>query len=136
MADCGYEEVEHTADWALKVWGSDTASLFRCAAEGMLTLLGAEPAGPSDKSSSIELGALDLESLLVSWLEELLFQIEEKQVTYTQIQVEITRGPRMRAEMQESRSKPIYKQIKAVTFHELELRPSQSGVETTIIFDV
>lgn len=136
MVDCGFEEVEHTADWALNVWGTDTASLFRCAAEGMLELLGAEPAGEPQGSTRIDLQADDLESLLVSWLEEILYRIEERQVTFTEIEVEITDGPGILSRLQVRPSAPIRKQIKAVTYHELAIEPTPSGFETIIVFDV
>lgn len=136
MGDCGFEELEHTADWALKVWGTDAASLFRCAAQGMLELLGAEPAGELQGSTEIKLQADDLESLLVSWLDEILFRIEGRHMTFAEIEVEITAGPGIHSEMKECPSAPIRKQIKAVTYHELAIEPARSGFETTIVFDV
>ena len=39
----GYVELDHTADWALRVQGTDLADLLEQAAAGMLALAGAVP---------------------------------------------------------------------------------------------
>ena len=36
--DAGFQEIEHTADWALQVWAPDLPILFTLAAEGMNSL--------------------------------------------------------------------------------------------------
>ena len=38
----GFEVVEHTADWALRVWGRDMRGLFVSASTGMGTLMVAD----------------------------------------------------------------------------------------------
>ena len=38
----GYEEISHTADWALRVWADDLAGLLVESAQGMNWLSGAE----------------------------------------------------------------------------------------------
>ena len=35
----GFEVVDHTADWSIRVWGRDLADLLRQAALGMNTLM-------------------------------------------------------------------------------------------------
>lgn len=136
MSDCGFEELEHTADWALEVWGTGPAALFRCAAEGMLALLNARGIGGTGTRTEIELHADDLESLLVCWLEELLYRLESEMVTFSDIDLEIHPGPRLTAQIEEVSRAPIHKQIKAVTFHDLEIRSTSNGLETIIVFDV
>jgi len=42
-----YVEVEHTADWALRVWAPTLEELFVDAARGMYELAGAKPSPTS-----------------------------------------------------------------------------------------
>ena len=69
-----FEELEHTADAAIRVWGCDLAELFAHAAHGLAAQLAEEP---NQIEPSIErritLDAYDVETLLVAWLGELLY---------------------------------------------------------------
>ncbi len=94
-----FEEIEHTADSALRIRGQNLEELFRNAAAGMLHLAGIEPsAGPTQKRR-FELRASDDESLLVSWLEELLFLIETDEVTFTEFDLTVEANTTLWAEV-------------------------------------
>lgn len=136
MNSCRYREVEHTADWALHITASDANELFRCAAQGMLSLLGARPAGSPSTTEQIELAGEDLESLLVTWLEEILFMVEARDVACSSIQVSISADCMLDAIVELAPREPVYKQIKAVTYHNLEIVNVENQLETTIVFDV
>ena len=75
-ASAGFEEVDHTADVALRIWGPDLEALLRQAALGAARLMcDSMPGGPTvRKHFTIE--AFDRESLLVEWLEELAYSAE------------------------------------------------------------
>jgi SHS2 domain-containing protein len=131
-----FEEVEHTADWALKVWGVDLPDLFINAAVGMMQLMDAMPAQHDPLVRTIKIEAIDRESLLVAWLEELLFGMEIRSVTYQDIRMQITGDTALEATIEELPLLSIAKPIKAVTYNELAIRPIQGGLEVTIVFDV
>ncbi len=131
-----FEEVEHTADWALKVWGVDLPDLFKNAAVGMMQLMDALPAQHDPLVRTIELEAIDKESLLVAWLEELLFGMEIRSVTYEDIRINIIGDTALQATIEELPLVSIAKPIKAVTYSELAISPIQGGLEVTIVFDV
>ena len=136
MHDQPFEEMDHTADWALKVRGKNLPDLFVNAAIGMIGLMGIVPNDAEPSNKPITLSAYDKESLLVAWLEELLFGIEIHKVTYTALVVDQIEGEALHANVQEVPYTSIEKPIKAVTFTELEIRKSDFGYETTIVFDV
>jgi SHS2 domain-containing protein len=131
-----YEEIEHTADWALRVRGQNLTDLFRNAAVGMLSLLDIEPVPGIAESRLIELAAIDTETLLVSWLEELLYPIEVEDVVVVDFQIEALKESQLKATIELKKIASITKEIKAVTFNELNIRTGDTGFETVIVFDV
>jgi len=131
-----YEELEHTADWALRVRGQNLSELFRNAAFGMLSLLDIEPVPGNTESRFFELKAEDTETLLVSWLEELLYPLEVENAAVVDFQVEVLEKAQLKAMIELKKIASIKKEIKAVTFNELDIRTVDSGYETIIVFDV
>jgi SHS2 domain-containing protein len=131
-----YEELEHTADWALRVQGKDLKQLFLHAAQGMLSLEDAV-AGPGTREQmQIECTAEDRVSLLVSWLEELLFHMELRSITYVDLSIEKIDETQLSAEVTVAPLEDPIKHIKAVTYHELDIVKIAQGLEATIVFDV
>ena len=78
----GSVELEHTADWKLLVWAPDLPTLFAEAALGMSRLSGIRIASKPRQERKIHLDAGDDESLLVSFLSELLYWGEEDGVAF------------------------------------------------------
>jgi SHS2 domain-containing protein len=147
-----FEEIEHTADLAIKVWGSDIPDLFANAAYGMSCLL-AEAVEEEDLEEealeeealeeeadtvrkTIELAAHDVETLLVDWLSELLFLGEQEDVVLTRIDELHVSGNRLRAIVRGGPARERRSAIKAVTFADLQIRETARGLETAIVFDV
>lgn len=131
-----FEEIEHTADWALRVRGQNLTDLFRNAALGMLSLLDIEPVPGNSESRFFELRAEDTETLLVSWLEELLYPLEVEHAAVVDFQVKVLEKAQLKATIELKKIASIKKEIKAVTFNELDIRTVDSGYETIIVFDV
>ncbi|MFN7036422.1 MAG: archease [Bellilinea sp.] len=135
MNKAGFEELQHTADWALRVWAPDRAELFRQAALGMNTLMGLnfeeEPGGRVD----LHLTAEDDESLLVSFLNEILFYLEIDRIGFEDFPLKLN-GNRLDAELWGKPIRSIEKPIKAVTFHNLVVERGADGLEARLVFDV
>jgi len=130
----GYREIAHTADWALKVWSPDLPGLFREAAAGMYALMGVRFGGQLPNPQSLELSAHDMESLLVAFLSELLYLVEDG-VGFPGIQVRL-KGMILEASVKGSLIVERVKEIKAVTFHNLSIQRLKNHYETVIVFDV
>jgi hypothetical protein len=89
-----FEEIEHTADVAIRVWGRDLAELFANAAYGMACQLADPGEVEQTVEQSVELNAYDVETLLVSWLGELLYLGEREECVFTDfdlLEVTLTR---------------------------------------------
>lgn len=131
-----FEEIEHTADLAMRVRGGDFAELLQHAAEGLLALSVAKFTRHEGRQITLELSAPDREQLLVLWLEELLYSMEMRGVAHQDFALSVHDGPGLEATMREIELESIGRQIKAVTFHDLRIISTQEGLEATVVFDV
>jgi SHS2 domain-containing protein len=130
-----FEELEHTADWSLRVHARTLAELFIHAAEGMFSMLNPIHAERRLETRHLELSAADLETLMVTWLEELLYQLEIERVAAEGFEVQIIDSS-LKAFFTAIPIHSINKDIKAVTYNELEIVHDAEGFHTTIVFDV
>lgn len=132
-----FEEVEHTADWALRVRGRDLKELLINAALGMSSLMVSElPAVPLETEQQVELEAIDAESLLVEWLSELAYWAETEGLVFRWFELQQADSTYLQATIRGGYVSKLQKHIKAVTYHNLEIIKTEKGLETTIVFDV
>jgi SHS2 domain-containing protein len=132
----GYEEIEHTADWSLRVKGQDLGELFRNAAFGMAGLMGISTENGPLHIYRLELKAEDPEALLVAFLEEILYRVEFTAESVEDINFSSISTNALSAAITYLPVVEVEKAIKAVTFHLLEILESERGFETVIVFDV
>jgi SHS2 domain-containing protein len=130
-----FEELPHTADWALRVRAADLPALFVEAALGMNALSGAQPAAGPRLSRVFEAKASDVESLLVLFLSELVYVAEQERMVFDAFEIELEDN-KLRVSMSGAPLLSLNKSIKAVTYHNLQVRQSEVGFEVEIVFDV
>ena len=133
--DAGYREIEHTADWSLQVWAPDLNTLFEQAALGMNELSETELEVSPRHSRKMRLDALDDESLLVAFLNELVFIGEYENLGFDSFEV-MVQDHQLSAQLSGAIFANRNKEIKAVTYHNLEINSSPNGFEVEIVFDV
>lgn len=132
-----FEEIEHTADWALRIRGRTLAELLANAAHGMVSLLVAQPEKiPLEVEEQFELESIDAESLLVDWLSELAYWAEMEQVVFYQFELADVSPTQLKAVVRGGRVPHLLKHIKAVTYHNLQIVKTESGLTATVVFDV
>jgi SHS2 domain-containing protein len=131
----GFEELPHTADWALRVWAPDLAGLFAESARGMNAIAGARPAAGPRVERTFEAQASDPESLLVRFLSELVYAAEQERLVFDRFEITLD-DTHLRVGMSGAPLTALTKEIKAVTYHNLRIRPSERGYEVEIVFDV
>jgi SHS2 domain-containing protein len=133
----GFEEVEHTADKALRIFGSNLTELLLSAAEGMTHLMAADVSGISTEiEKSIELDVIDAESLLVEWLNELAYWAESEMLVFKKFRIHKVTATHLQAKIFGGKTSTLEKHIKAVTYHNLKIIKTSQGLEATIVFDV
>jgi len=131
----GFRELEHTADWELEAWAPDLPALLEQSARGMYALAGARlQAGPRI-DRRLNLPMRDPESLLVTFLAELLFLGEQDSLAFDVFNLQIE-GGLLHASLGGAHLVSIDKEIKAVTYHNLAIQKTPRGLEVKIVFDV
>ncbi len=138
MMDDGqtFEELEHTADLALRVYGRDLKELFANAAYGMFYLMADLPALEPTTSHEVHLEAFDCETLLVDWLNELLYLHETEGEIYNRFQLKTLSPTHLTASVAGGEGEARKATIKAATFHDLAIEETEDGYVATIVFDI
>lgn len=145
MCNTPFEEIEHTADWALRVRGRTMAALFAAAARGMFSLLTDLARVPAQHQIEFELRSIDAETLLVDWLNELLYRAEVENLVFTSFDLVLLEIPeptpsappaRLRAIVRGGPAPELHKTIKAATFSGLVVRRDGTGYVSELVFDV
>lgn len=131
----GYQEIEHTADIELHVWGPDLVTLLKQAAKGMYALSGTQLTEEPRLSRAFEISFWDRETLLVDFLSELLFYGEDEKVGFDEYQLEIDEN-KLNARAEGANIESQKREIKAVTYHNLEILETERGLATSIVFDI
>ena len=136
--DTGFEEVSHTADLEIRVQAEDLESLFRGAANGMFYLCGVEDfeKAISSVTQSISLEAMDYEGLLILFLEELLYRLTEDYMYYKIGKITIDSEYSLKAKLTGNQIKSYQRDIKAVTYHNLNIERTEQGYAVNIVFDI
>ena len=129
----GFEEVRHTADVAIRVWGTSLEELFRSAAAGMFVTMGTMGKGEIERRVALEAG--DLETLLVDWLSELLYLSETRGELYTDFEVQIEPAWQLEATVRGYCGDVTGDKVKAVTYHGLSIKQADGNYTAIVVFD-
>jgi len=127
-------EVPHTADAAIDVLGRSLEELFINAALGMLLILEVNSQERDVGYEKILLAENDHESLLVAVLSEILYLVEQKRYP-NNIQVKIS-GSQLESTFQCFPIVSYNREIKAVTFNQLNIMQINGQFQTRIVFDI
>ncbi|MBP9040876.1 MAG: archease [Anaerolineaceae bacterium] len=131
----GVSEVSHTADQALHIKATSLEQLFVKAAEGMYSLAGVKTDQSILSARQLIVSGIDPESLLVAFLSELLYLLEEEKIAFHYFNLGIS-ADSITCSITGSPVSQLRKSIKAVTFHNLKIQTTAEGYETTLVFDV
>lgn len=135
-----YELLEHTADFGIRVWGKTLDELFINAAVGMYEIIADISKVTPKHSVDIELKAEDRDQLLRDWLAELLYYFNNKDILFSQFEIKDINGGHVNSTAKgEKINKAKHKlqhEVKAVTYHRLNIEQKEGLFTTEVIFDV
>ena len=136
----GFEIIDHTADVGIIAYGADVKELFSNAALALFSLI-TEPESIEEKlQRGLEISSEDRDSLLVEWLNELIYLFDAEHILFNKFEIEGLSRNQLKATCYGEKIDPskhrIRTGIKAATYHMLEVDRDNNGYKAQIIFDV
>jgi SHS2 domain-containing protein len=135
-----FDVVEHTADIGVVAYGADMRDAFANAAYGMFSLMADLKQVREETSRYIEAEAGDRESLVVSWLNELLYMFDVEGIIFKRFDVLELTNTRLKAdaygEKADASRHELRGGVKAATYHTLKVVEERGRCSIRVIFDV
>lgn len=137
----GVRELDHTADVGIVVHADSREALFDRAASGMFALVYGDATCPGRSGGGAEhvvnLESRDPSELLLRWLRELLYVQEADGMRFVDATFEELTETRLRARVRvAASSRSAVREMKGVTYHDLEVVRVPDGWRARVVFDV
>ncbi len=135
-----FEPIDHPSDIGIVAYGKSLSEVFANAAFGMFSLMADLTKVSAKTEFEVEAASDDRESLLVNWLNELLFIEDTKHVLFSSFKIKSLsdkelKGSASGEKIDISRHK-IGKSIKAATYNQLKIWQEEDIWKARIVFDV
>jgi len=134
-----FEFIDHTADAGIKVEAPTLEDLFETAGLAFTELVTSVESLDCRVERSFKLQEDDMETLLVSWLQELLYLLDTEDLVFARFQVKIhdfSLEATAWGDVFDPNIHTMKTEIKAVTYHQLEVAKNDQGWQAQIIFDI
>jgi SHS2 domain-containing protein len=135
-----YKLIDHTADFGIHVYGSDSKDLFANAAWALFDLITEMDRLTGLEFCHIEVSGDDWSDLMVNWLREVLYLWNGKELLVTKARILSLSETELTATLEYDPFNPdchvIKTEIKAVTYHQIQITGTPLGWEARIIFDI
>lgn len=135
-----HQLLTHTADVRLLATGDSLEELFRAALEGINKLLkpgNYRPSKTPQREALISIVSSDMTSLLIDFLSEVLTESYAQKILYCQLEFLRLDENSLQAKISGHRTSGFAREIKAVTYHEAEIKKTHKNkYETTIVLDL
>jgi len=134
-----FEIMEHTADIGIVAYGADLKQAFSHAAEGLFSLIVDLDTVREKSMRPVEVSASDIEMLLASWLNELIYLFDTEYLVFKRFEVTEITGEQLTAncygEQVNHRRHELKRSVKAATYHKLRVE-KDNGYRVQVLFDV
>ena len=135
-----YTPVDHTADLGIIVTGTDVEDLFEKAAQSIIEIMFQKRALNGTESIKVSLDGEDLADLMVRWLGEILYLFDAEQKIVSGVRTIKIKRTHLEAILNIATFHPdqheIATEIKAVTYHEIEVTQKPDKWSARVIFDL
>ncbi len=136
MAQLKYKPLEHPSDVGIVAFGKDKREILENAAYGMFSLMADLSQVEAKERFEIEAEGDSLDSLLVNWLNELIFYEDSKKILLKEFKINKLTDSKVEGvvsgEKIDMDRHSIYRPIKAATYNQLQISKNQAK----IVFDV
>ena len=134
-----FEIIDHTADVGVVAYGDNISQAFSNAARALFSLITELDSVAEVVYRNTELTATDEESLLVEWLNELIYLFDTENIVFKRFDVTVLLDVRLRArsygEKVDSLRHRLKTGVKAATYHMLRVEKG-NGCQVQVIFDI
>ena len=135
-----YEFFDHVADVGILIRAPSLEGLFATAARALMDWIGSAPEGRPVSGLEMQVQAEDIEDLLVRWLQELIYQFQCRHTYITEVSnvrvVDNELKTTLAGIIWDENARQEYREVKAVTYHQLSVRQDQGFWEARVILDV
>jgi len=135
-----FEIFDHTADIGVIVYGENLKALFENAGEAFFRLITDVRKVRYRVEKRIEIGGETLDRLMVDWLSELLYLHDVESLLFRGFKVESVGEGGLKAVVKgepfQQGVHVIKTEVKAVTYHRMEVRQENGRWRVQIIFDL
>ncbi len=134
-----FEIVNHTADVGIRAYGADMSEAFANAARALFSLITELDDIEEAEYRDIELTAPDQESLLVAWLNELIYLFDAENIIFKRFDITEISNTQLKArsygEKIDSSKHKLKTGVKAATYHMLKV-DKDDGCKVQVLFDI
>jgi len=134
-----FEIVDHTADVGIIAYGADVSQAFTNAARALFSLITELDNVEEFLHRDIELTAPDEESLLVEWLNELIYLFDTENIIFKRFDVTKLNNTHLKArsygEKVDSSKHRLKTGVKAATYHMLKIDKG-NDYQVKVLFDI
>lgn len=133
-----YKVLPHLADIKLEITASYEEDLFQGALEGMAYILQPDISKRTVlKKEQIEIHSLNINTLLVDFLNEVLAKSDIYNSVFDNMKIEKLTDDCIKGTIEGRNVKEFSKEIKAATYHELNITQDRKGIwQAIILFDI
>jgi len=135
-----FEIIDHTADIGISVYGRTLKELFSNAATALFSLISNLEQVKATDTRTITVNAPDRESLLIRWLNELIYLWDTEHFIYSRFEIVRLTSKYLEAncfgETLDPSRHTVYRDVKAATYHMLQINRDNQGYQTRVIFDI
>jgi len=135
-----FELFEHTADLGLRVRASTLEELLAEAARGLLAMLVANPEAVRPlQARTITLAAGEPAYLVFDWLNELLYRFETDKILFSAFELRLSGNELIadcRGEAMDISRHQMDHEVKAITYHCLQVKQMSNGWHAELIVDI
>ncbi|MFC2017088.1 archease [Chloroflexota bacterium] len=134
-----FEAIDHTADVGIIAYGTDISQAFANAARALFSLITELDDVAEVLYRDTELTAPDEESLLVEWLNELIYLFDVENIVFKRFDITQLNNTQLKArsygEKVNSSKHKLKTGVKAATYHMLKVDRG-NGCKVQVLFDI
>jgi len=133
-----FEILLHITDLKIRALGKTKEKLFCHCLQAMIESMKSEVQKPEEKiKQTIKIKSLDLEALLVDFLNEVLYLTQVNREIYNNIKFTKLTDTELEGELIGQKVERFGEDIKAVTHHDLNIHRRKNGIwEAIVLFDI